>query len=125
MSRSFCRGGRRCWSSRWAFITFGSKKSVETCEPVSANDCGWRIHPVTCIKPLKFEKVMRTQLRASGMVSLRASKAFGIGTAGEGLEATAGNNRRGAYDQSRSDLRSLAFGGTYAERQWSDRRNDR
>src|SRR5579864_9118877 len=81
MSRSFCRGGRRCWSSRWAFITFGSKKSVETSEPVSANECGWRIHPVTCIKPLKFEKVMRTQLRASGMVSLRASKAFGIGTA--------------------------------------------
>jgi hypothetical protein len=53
--------------------------------------CGWRIHPVTCIKPLKFEKVMRMQLRGSGMMGLARVYGFGIPTAGESLEATAEN----------------------------------
>jgi hypothetical protein len=55
--------------------------------------CGWRIHPVTCIKPLKFEKVMKD---AGGTLTgeefLRASISAGSADGGAKNSARGGKN---------------------------------
>src|ERR1700688_3039322 len=100
MCRSFCRGAKRCWSSRLGSIICGNRANqswvIDGRCWVHSLAC---LKSVTCIKPLKFEKVMKDGRRkARPWDCLRAKLRGGP----ESLQSQA-ERQEGCYDQSRSD----------------------